>query len=636
MDEQDHMLKFVLSLKRDQKRTIFLLLDLMLVPMAAVLSYCLQYGAVGGWQMFGDQWSLTALTMLTAAALSVTLGIPRIRLKAFENSAVGKVAIFAVLVGVGSFALASLSNEPVSNAFHVTFALIYFLCCAGSRMALLEWLLSIYRADHKRTTVLIYGAGKTGMQLATALKADPLIMPVGFIDDNRAMKGQIVAGLPVYHGAQLDETLVRVKPHRMVIAMPSAGRPTIARLETQLSMVGVDVQVVPSFAQLIGQSSNSEALQPIAAGTFLGRDHLNKQIDAGGLNYADRTVLISGAGGSIGSELTRQMLLCKPKRIVLFELSELSLYNIEREIRDAAELRGVEIVPILGSVANAGLVKRVLADHAVEVVLHAAAYKHVPLVESNPLQGIANNVFGTSTLASLARDAGVERFVLISSDKAVRPTNIMGASKRMAEILVQDLASRPSQTLFSIVRFGNVLGSSGSVIPLFQEQIARGGPVTLTDDRVTRYFMTVEEAAQLVLTAGSLAEGGEVFVLDMGKPMRIRQLAEQVIISAGYSVKDEINPEGEIEIVTIGLRPGEKLHEELMYGSGRMTTKHEKIFSVHEHTLSELEVASALKSLRQSVETDDVEGARSIMARWVNGVGREDIPTTPEPEARAD
>ena len=321
-----------------------------------------------------------------------------------------------------------------------------------------------------------------------------------------------------------------------------------------------------------------DKLTPIAPQNFLSRAVHNVTLEADCDSYAGRAVLISGAGGSIGSELCRQVLACRPAKLVLYELSELALYSVHQELEQLAEGTGVDVVPVLGSVTDPRQVRKVLTDHAVQVVLHAAAYKHVPLVEANPLAGLANNVFGTQTLAREAAVLGVERFILISSDKAVRPTNVMGASKRLAELVVQDLATRYGDTIFAMVRFGNVLGSSGSVVPLFQDQISRGGPVTVTDIRVKRYFMTISEAVQLVLKAGSEARGGEVFVLDMGEPVPIMQLARQVIQRAGYTVRDAENPDGDIEIEVIGLRPGEKLEEELTLSQDLIGTRHHKIF----------------------------------------------------------
>lgn len=613
------MLNLVISLSRREKRSIFLLLDLVLVPAALLFSYGLQYGRFNMVSMFLQNISHTILIMMVAGCLSLLMGIPRIKLKAFDSSAVAKFGAMSVLACVASFAFDQLGNLGLKTAFHVSFALVLFMASSGSRMLLLEVLLLMYRGNAKRSTVMIYGAGRTGMQLASALKSDPYIVPTGFFDDNQALIGQIVAGLPVFSGIQMDQMVKSMKPDRVVIAMPSADRAKVSRLERRLNDAGVEVQVVPSFAQLIGTVESPEDLKQVLPGAFLGRDKLDKQIEIGGEQYAERTIMVTGAGGSIGSELTRQVILCKPAKIILFEMSELALYQIDMELREAICDGEIELVPVLGSIEDGPLVRRILEHHKVDVVLHAAAYKHVPLVEENPVQGLSNNVFGTLTLATAARDLDVKRFVLVSSDKAVRPANIMGASKRLAEIIVQDLASRSASTLFSIVRFGNVLGSSGSVIPLFQDQVARGGPVTLTHADVTRYFMTVQEAAQLVLTAGSLAEGGEVFVLDMGKPVLVRKLAEQVIERAGYTLKSDTNPDGDIEIKTVGLRPGEKLHEELVIGGGRMTTRHDKIFSVHEETLSELEVAAAVKALREAVAANDEHMAREIVIHWIRG-----------------
>jgi FlaA1/EpsC-like NDP-sugar epimerase len=342
--------------------------------------------------------------------------------------------------------------------------------------------------------------------------------------------------------------------------------------------------------------------------------------------YADRNILVTGAGGTIGSELCRQLMSYRPRKIVLFEVSEVALYDVDRELRERADIGNTEIVPVLGTVTDSRAARSAMTDHGIEVVLHAAAYKHVPLVEANPIAGMSNNVLGTRTLADAADEAGVERFILISTDKAVRPTNVMGASKRLAELVIQDLAKRSRKTVFSMVRFGNVLGSSGSVVPLFKEQIAKGGPITLTHDDVTRYFMTISEAVRLVLLAGSFSHsgsqsGGDVFVLDMGKPMRIRDLAEQMVQAAGYTVRDAAHPEGDIEITMIGLRPGEKLHEELLIGEGLLTTPHSKILRAREVSLSELDMAKALQSLRNAMATGDAEAARSVARAYVEGFG---------------
>lgn len=608
----------LLHLSRAQKQTMLFAVDIALVPFALMAAILLQFGQIRLIEWFISEWAFCAMLMLLASGASMAIGIFRIRLKSFDRSAVGKIVVFSTIMGLSSLSLASLAGIGLPTRFHLTFAIAFFLFCSGSRYLMLEFLLRVYRRNANVSSILIYGAGKTGMQLASALKSHPDILPVGFVDDNIALKDQIILGLPVYHGGRLEEALTETNPDRVAIAMPSAPRQDVAKIERRLEKSGIDVRVLPSFAQMVGQERMHDPLG-VAHDVFLGRAAVRENTDIGSEAYTGRTIMVSGAGGSIGSELTRQLIHSKPKKIVLFERSELALYDIEMELTEVAERNGISLVPVLGSVCEPELTRTTLVENDVNIIFHAAAYKHVPLVERNPIAGLSNNVLSTHNLASLAREIGIDRFVLVSTDKAVRPANVMGASKRFAEMLVQDQASRSSKTVFSIVRFGNVLGSSGSVVPLFQGQVARGGPVTLTHNNVTRYFMTVQEAAQLVLTAGSLAEGGEIFVLDMGKPVPVRKLAEQVIVSSGYSVRNDQNPDGDIEIVITGLRPGEKMHEELTIREGRTTTKHEKIFSVREDGLSEIEMASALKALREAIAANNPDAAKDVAIRWIDG-----------------
>ena len=364
-----------------------------------------------------------------------------------------------------------------------------------------------------------------------------------------------------------------------------------------------------------GTHPTGRAVDPAA---LLGRDALEKELPDVSDIYSGRRILVTGAGGSIGSELCRQLVQCRPETLILMDHGEHVLFQIERELRGLAP--DLEIIPILGSVCDAALVNVLMRAKKIDVVLHAAAYKHVPLVESNAIEGMRNNVIGTRTVANAAREAGVERFILVSTDKAVRPSSVMGASKRFAEMIVQDLATRSDRTRFSMVRFGNVLGSSGSVIPVFADQIAQGGPVTLTHPEVTRYFMTIPEAVRLVLLAGSFARDGDVFVLDMGEPVAIQDIARRMIEASGYSVRDAANPRGDIEIEITGLRPGEKLHEELLIGSDMLTTPHPRILRAQEGHLSEIELAKALRSLSEAIETRDVALLRSILAQWIEQV----------------
>ena len=504
----------------------------------------------------------------------------------------------------------------------ILFGLFFFLLAVGARFALLHTLLWVLRADQPRRRVLIYGAGKTGEQLLAALRSHDSIVPVAYVDDDPALQSLTSGGLHIYSANRIVELTARLGIDRVLLAMPSVPNHKQALIARKLQIMGLTVMSVPSFAQIAGEERLVEALTLIESDTFLGRVQVDQGVPQGAEAYQGRTVLVSGAGGSVGSALCRQLLSSKPACIVLYEMSEIALYTIERELSKLVVGTETQIVPVLGSVTDSRLARTVMTDHQVDIVFHAAAYKHVPLVEANPIAGLANNVLGTRILADAANAAGVRKFVLISTDKAVRPTNVMGASKRLAELVIQDLAKRAQGTAFSMVRFGNVLGSSGSVVPLFREQIANGEPITLTHEDVTRYFMTLSEAARLVLLAGSYSDagaGGDVFVLDMGEPVKIRDLAEQMITAAGLTVRDTDHPNGDIEIIITGLRPGEKLHEELLIGEGLLTTPHAKILRAQEQSLTQLQMATALRALRASVATGDVDAAFDVIQTYVEG-----------------
>jgi FlaA1/EpsC-like NDP-sugar epimerase len=471
-------------------------------------------------------------------------------------------------------------------------------------------------APGTRMPVLIYGAGKTGQQLATALLNDDRLRPVAFVDDAPRLRGLGVAGLHVHGPEEIDTLVARHRVRRIILAMPSASEATHARLTRRLAATGCEVHALPTFADLVtGRAVTPYESRPLDPATLLGRDALENELPGITDAYAGRRVLVTGAGGSIGAELCRQIVGCAPKALILLDHGEHALFQIERELRDLAP--EVEIQPVLGSVCQKALVSVLMRARKIDVVLHAAAYKHVPMVEANAIEGMRNNVIGTRTVALAAQEAGVERFILVSTDKAVRPTSVMGASKRFAEMIVQDLATRAARTRFSMVRFGNVLGSSGSVIPTFAEQIARGGPITLTHPDVTRYFMTIPEAVRLVLLAGTIARGGDVFVLDMGAPVRVRDIALRMIGAAGLTPRDADNPDGDIAIEVTGLRPGEKLHEELLIGSDMLTTPHPRILRAQEGHLSEIELAKALSALSEAIETRDVALLRTILAQWI-------------------
>lgn len=603
-------------LTRQHKQALIWAADVIIPPLAFFLACLFTYSSLWPELQLARLAVLFPALAMAGGLASVLFGLHRIKLKTYERFTVDGVLPFTVALGLTALFLTSLPGLGFPVVGTLAFVLILFFAATGLRMLLLHVFLWVLRHGKPRVRVLIYGAGTTGLQLASALKTHETILAVAFVDDDAALHGQRVAGLRIHPSHRIADLVRNHDIARVILAMPSIPAPKQAQIGRRLQALGLEVQVLPSFAQLVGTEVLIDRLAPLTPGQFLGRDRLDGAMPLGAASYADQCVMVTGAGGSIGSELCRQILLCRPRRLVLFEISEIALYTIEREL---AELNAgaTQVVPVLGSVTDARTCRQVLAEQDVDVVLHAAAYKHVPLVEANPLGGLMNNVLGTRTLADACVRQGVKRFLLVSTDKAVRPTNVMGASKRMSEMVVQDLALRSDATLFSIVRFGNVLGSSGSVIPLFKEQIARGGPVTLTHEDVSRYFMTITEAARLVMLAGSFSDEqsrgrADVFVLDMGRPVRIRQLAEQMIHAAGYTVRDDRNPEGDIEIRVIGLRPGEKLQEELLIGGGMLKTPHPKILRADEAAMSQGPIAAALQELGRLAALGDAEGARDL------------------------
>ena len=617
-------------LNRVHKRLVFLLVDVVLAPVALAVTVMLVYGSFAPIFAFTDLAPVFVMLPLTAGAVSLILGITNIKLKAYESLAILRTGTFSAVLAIALFSYCRILGESFPMLGISLFGLIFFLSSVGLRLAMLNLYLWVLRWGSRRWRVLIYGAGTTGIQLAAALKSHDQVLVVAFLDDNTSLQSLTVAGLRVLSPDRIEQIVREREIDRVLLAMPSTSAPKLAQIARRLQSLGLDVLALPSFAQLVGAEALVDNLEPVEPGKFLGRKQVDDVPPDGLAAYSGRNILVTGAGGTIGSELCRQLLGYGPRKLVLFEMSEVALYDIERELRERPDVGQTTIVALLASVTDSRAARSAMADHGIEVVLHAAAYKHVPLVEANPIAGLSNNVLGTRTLADAADEAGVERFILISTDKAVRPTNIMGASKRLAELVIQDLAKRSRRTVFSMVRFGNVLGSSGSVVPLFKEQIARGGPLTLTHDDVTRYFMTIAEAVKLVLLAGSFSHvggqvggqsGGDVFVLDMGRPMRIRDLAEQMVQAAGYTVRDADHPDGDIEIKMIGLRPGEKLHEELLIGEGLLTTPHNKILRAREASLSELDMAKALQSLRNAMATGDAGAARLVAAAYVEGFG---------------
>lgn len=616
------MLNWIKSLNKLQKSRIMMALDTALVLFALVFAFIALDLPGGVWGNVNDYIVLLPYMVFATIGLSYWLGISDIQVSAYEAGSVGLTGLHAIFLMIASITVSDIGMLDLPLGFHMVFGVVFFCFAVVSRAVLLQLVLAVYRYSAKRTRVLIYGAGTTGSQLVSALRSHENIHVVAFVDDNKGLHGMRVQRLPVYPTVNIARVVKENQIDRVLLAVPSLSRPKQAQIARRLEKMGLEVQTLPSFSQLIGEEALLTNLTPVSAKSFLGRAEVDNPLGKASKSYAGKVVMVSGAGGSIGSELCRQLIDCKPAKLILFELSELALYQIDLELRGMFEGEdvGIELVPVLGSVTDSRQVRTLLAKHRVQIILHAAAYKHVPLVEANPLTGLVNNVFGTQTLAEQAAKAGVERFMLISSDKAVRPTNVMGGSKRLAELVIQQMAKRDdTKTVFSMVRFGNVLGSSGSVVPLFQEQLSRGGPLTVTDAGVERYFMTVQEAVKLVLQACTISRGAEVFVLDMGQPVPILKLAREVIEKAGYQVRDADNPDGDIEIAITGMRPGEKMSEELTLSDEILGTVYPKVFMAEEEGLSQIEVASALRSLREAFVASDEEMARDVVRRWVEG-----------------
>ena len=488
--------------------------------------------------------------------------------------------------------------------------------------------------------VLIYGAGTTGVQLLQALQRGREYKPVGFVDDDTSLWGQVVSGVKVYRPAKLAKLIQRDQVREVFIAMPEASRRERRRVINRLQHHPVLVKILPAMTDIAAGRVQISDLRPVDADDLLGRDPVPPDPELLAGTIRGKSVLVTGAGGSIGSELARQILRIGPARLILLERSEVALYEIEMELAELMNKEAgrqgrpapapVPIHTVLGSILDEAIVARTLAQYGVETVYHAAAYKHVPIVEMNPVAGLTNNTFGTLRLARLAREAGVERFVLISTDKAVRPTNIMGASKRLAELILQAHAADPTcPTIFTMVRFGNVLDSSGSVIRRFRKQIEAGGPVTVTHPDIIRYFMSIPEAAELVIQAGALAEGGDVFVLDMGKPVKIADLARSMIRLMGLEVRDEAHPDGDIAIDYVGLRQGEKLYEELLIGENTSGTAHERILRSQERFLAPDELMDALDTLQAAMAENDIKTIHETLRRTVEGYTPDTRPVGP-------
>lgn len=609
-----------LSLGRNSKKAIMVLADLIAMPLALWSGFALRLAEWWPVSYMQEAWLLFVLVPFAGLIIFTRLGLYRAIVRFM-----GAQAILAVCKGVVLLALLLwvaalwLQLSPFPRSVPINFALAALVYVGGSRLLVRSYYHWLLRNYIEKETVLIYGAGGSGVQLATALAGGAEYLPVGFLDDNAAMWRSTVNGLPVYDPGDLQKLIDEHSVSYVLLALPSIGRSRRKMILETLADYSVHVKTVPNMPEIISGES-VDSLRDVEPEDLLGRDAVPADSDLLSHSITGKSVLVSGAGGSIGSEICRQVIKNQPKLLVLYEMSEYALYSIEKELQELMGANGqsIPIYPVLGNVLDEVRIQRVLLRFDVETIYHAAAYKHVPMVEHNIFEGIRNNAFGTKVIAESALNKGVERFVLISTDKAVRPTNVMGATKRLAELVLQNLAIGSQHTVFSMVRFGNVLGSSGSVVPLFRQQIKDGGPVTVTHPEITRFFMTIPEAAALVIQAGSMAKGGDVFVLDMGESVKITELAERMIKLMGFDIKSTESPEG-IEIAYTGLRPGEKLYEELLIGADVIGTDHPKIMRAQEERLGRDELKVLMQGLIEALEKEDSCLARSLLEGSVAG-----------------
>ena len=603
---------------RYQKSSFKILCDLLILISTVWTAYVLDFGSI--YPFTFSNYGIFLSSVLIAIPVFIIFDLYKsiIRFIGFKEIwvIVKAVTIYSFLWGlVVSYFYPEESNLTV---FFMHWLLVLVLIVSSRMIAV--W---IFSDIPSASNVIIYGAGSAGLQLATALRVSREMNPIGFIDGDKSLQGSYLSGLEVYQPSQLGKVVRRKSVQEVLIANPSARKAILQDIFSSVEELPVKVRIIPGVAELAQGKVSIADLKVLEVTDLLGREIEKPDVDLLMKNIHKKNVLVTGAGGSIGSELSRQVLKEKPKTLVLYEISEFALYKIEKELEKSSS--DTDIKPILGNVMDKSRLKEVCRTFNINTIYHAAAYKHVPMVEMNTVQSIENNIFGTLSCTEVAINEGVETFVLVSTDKAVRPTNVMGATKRFSEMILQALAEdqrlkeSKKKTRIVIVRFGNVLDSSGSAVPLFREQIENGGPITVTDPKVIRYFMSIPEAAGLVVQAGAMGKGGDVFVLDMGEPIKIVDLAKRMIRLSGLEVRDKENPEGDIEIVFTGLREGEKLFEELLIGNNISSTNHKGIMRAEEEYLPLLRIEDLLGDLRKGVELRDQDALIKILTENISG-----------------
>lgn len=618
----------VLSWPRTVKQLVVLSQDVVLAVFATWVAFTLRLD-IPHWPS-GAQWWVYLLAPTLFIPIFIRFGLYRAIFRYTGLAALQATGMAVLLYGCLLTAILLWKQWPgVPRSLGVLQPLVFLFLVGGSRALARFWLADLNQARAKSEgRLLIYGAGTAGVQTMVALHLSQQYKLVGFVDDDATKVGRSLNGVPVFAPSEVAQVVARLGVTDILLALPSASRDRRNAILDSLRSLPVHIRTLPGLADLASGRVTVQDFRELDVEDLLGRDPVPPDTALLARDLAAQVVLVTGAGGSIGGELTRQIILQRPRQLLLLDHNEFGLYSIHQELQGvcASKNLGVELIPLLGSVANPDRLAAICQAYRPVTVYHAAAYKHVPMVEDNPGEGILNNVFGTLNMARVAQTSGVRRFVLISTDKAVRPANVMGASKRMAELVLQALAQDSTTTCFTMVRFGNVLDSSGSVVPLFRRQLAEGGPLTVTHADVTRYFMTIPEAAQLVLQAGAMAVGGDVFVLDMGQPVKIMELAQRMVQLSGLTVRDGDHPAGDIEITVTGLRPGEKLYEELLIGDNPVPTAHARIMKAHEACLSWEALEPHLQSLCSGAEQADIAAIKSVLKTCVQGYG--EVPTT--------
>ena len=608
------IIRSIASLPRRQKQIVLVLMDICVLPLMMWLAYAIRLARPNVQVMQGlDAWYI--YVGVVGILIFALLGIYRAIVRSFNEDYLLRILIGTFIQIVALYTIKKLNVAFIPMSIPLMYGFMLFSYMWWSRAVIRYATLKTFAKKQSRKRVAIYGAGLAGQQIAAALNRSDDYLPVCFIDDKRSLQGQSLSGLKIYSPKKAQAKLGKFGIEEVLLAMPSVGRARKKEIIESFDTADVKIMELPGVTQLVDGQVQVSDIREVDIIDLLGRDPVPPKPELLEKNIKNKVVMVTGAGGSIGSELCRQIVKHQPKMLVLFEMSEFALYSIDRELQAS----DIQIIPVLGSVTNQQKLERIIQEYKVQTVYHAAAYKHVPLVEANPFEGIYNTSIGTQRSVDAAVNQNVETFVLISTDKAVRPTNVMGASKRMAELYCQGLASTNPKTQISIVRFGNVLGSSGSVVPLFKKQIAQGGPVTVTHPEVTRYFMTIPEAAQLVIQAGAMGTGGDVFLLDMGEPVKIVDLAKQMIRLSGFRAIDE-NGIGDIEIQFTGLRSGEKLYEELLIDADNVEkTDHERILKSFEKFYEYLEVSQIFIQLKNYKHRDDLKELFTILKKYVDG-----------------